>query len=149
MRSERTQQKVATHVNRLEAALKKKNLQRAKEIRQNDLNAIFRDVKDTLVTCRNAQVLQIDKDEHAIEYEAPASFDFSLPIFGPQGALDIVHATEDKRWIANDPLPVEGDKLHQQVHHGSIAELHQKFLTGGTPGGIATVAPQMKTGNLA
>ena len=128
-------QALQAHVDRLETRLRTKAINHAKEVRQADTNAIFRDIRkaksqpvDTLVTQISTEVMEVDQSENAIIVDPVPDFLNGQPIFSSVGLLEVTHWEEDKLWLANPKIPTVGDKIHQQLLHGTIQEIQNKFI---------------------
>ena len=129
-------QAMHAHVERLETTLRMRAFNQAREVRQRDTNAIFRDIQkprampvDTLVTQVKVAIVDIDTEENAIVVDRKPDFLPGQPIFGSTGLLQVIHSDEDKLWVANTDLPQPGECISQQLLHGTIKEIQEKFLS--------------------
>ena len=127
------QQEFSLRVDQLEKVLRRHRVAAAKTRRQNDVNAIFKDIKsdsaapvETLLTKSFAVVSSLE-EENSICFDPPDSLQGEQPILGPDGLLVANHVQDGQAWLAEEHTLKPGDVLSQSKPVGSIAEIQDLF----------------------
>ena len=118
----------------LESNLLKNRIKEAKSRREQDVNYIFRDLKDEppqpvqmLVTDLTSKVTEIDRDENAVVVEPPRSWDADKPIVIGKTKVDVIYAESDKLWL-EDLMDIQpGQEVKQDTYVGELSDLFRHF----------------------
>ena len=122
------------HFRILETNLLRKRISEAKERRAQDVNYIFRDLKEEppqpvqmLVTDHISKVVEVDNDECAVIVEPPCAWEPDKPIVIGNAKADIVHAEPDKLWLESVTNVCQGQEVRQDLYFGELADLFKQF----------------------
>ncbi len=122
------------HFRNLESTLLKTRITEAKQRRENDVNYIFRDLKEDppqpiqmLVDDLIAKVVDIDIEEHAVVLDPPRAWKPDQPIVIGNHKVDIIHAENDKLWIEDLTNIEVGNEVRQDTYIGELSDLFSQF----------------------
>ena len=124
---------LACFLDKFETELLRVKVHTARQRRQADVNAIFKDIRapgpeavDTLLEQSKAVVTSVEWD-NSITFDPPDAFVSDVPLVGAQTVHVTHHIADGQAWLADEHTLQPGQVLVQQQPIGSLQEIHQRF----------------------
>ena len=122
------------HFRHMESNLLKSRIAAAKNRRENDVNYIFKDLKEDppqpvqmLVSDLTSKVVEIDLEDNAVVIDPPRQWDPEKAIVIGSKKVDIIYAENDKLWV-DDLTDIQlGQDVKQDSYVGELCDLFKQF----------------------